>query len=419
MLNDRMQRLADYLFTRLARLLGPPESRPGAAALNLALGEPQHPAPALLEESLRRNAESWNRYPPLNGTAALREAMAGWLTRRFRLPPSLIDPAHAVLPVSGTREALFQLALLVVPERKAGRVPAVCLPNPFYAVYEGAAVMAGADPVFLDATDATGGLPDLDALEQRQAASGLLDRTALVYLCSPANPQGAVADLACLHRLIGLARRHRFVLAVDECYSEIYDRAPPPGALEAAGGELDRLLVFHSLSKRSNAAGLRAGFVAGDPALIEPFRRLRSYAAAGMPLPVQAAAAALWSDDAHVEANRALYRAKFDAIERVLAGRPADRRLGFARPPGGFFLWLKTGDGEAAARRLWVEQGIRVLPGAYLTRPGPDGFNHGRDRIRVAIVHDSEIVADAFDRIVATLAPAAPPTAPRHLQPGS
>ncbi len=400
MLNDRLAALSDYPFTRLARLLDGVAPSAGVTPLVLSLGEPQHPPPALIDQVLRAHAHLWNRYPPLDGTAEFREACAGWLARRYDPAPGLIDPDRCLLPVSGTREALFLAALLTVPQRKGGRAPAVALPNPFYAVYEGAAVMAGAEPVFLDTSAATGFLPDLDALEARR---DLLDRLALMYLCSPANPQGAIASRAYLGRLIGLARRHGFVLALDECYAEIYDRAPPPGALQCAGGSLDGLLVFHSLSKRSSAAGLRAGFVVGDPALIAGFRRLRGYSAAGMPLPVQAAAAALWRDDAHAAATRALYRQKIDAAERLLAGA-----FGFYRPPGGFFLWLDVGDGEAAARRLWAEAGLRVLPGACLSRPAAGGDDPGRRHVRVALVHDLDTVTSALQRFAAILRPSGP-----------
>jgi aspartate/methionine/tyrosine aminotransferase len=315
------------------------------------------------------------------------------------------------LPVSGTREALFLAALLAVSPRRDGVTPAVCLPNPFYAAYEGAAVMAGAEPVFLDATAETGHLPDLDALSPE-----LLDRTALFYFCSPSNPQGAVADIAYLRRLIGLARTHGFVVAIDECYAEIYDGTPPPGGLEAAagmdGGALDNLLVFHSLSKRSSAAGLRSGFVTGDPALIADFVRLRGYSAAGVPLPVQAASAALWRDDSHVEQNRARYRAKFDIADAALGGHP-----GYQRPAGGFFLWLDLGpegNGEDAARHLWREAGIRVLPGAYLTRPGASGINRGDRYIRIALVHDEPVLAAALPRLAEIL-----DRAPRKSQPAA
>lgn len=393
MLTDRLARLTDYPFARLRALLDGLDPPDPADTLTLSVGDPQHPLPALALEALAANGHLWNRYPPLQGTEAFREAAATWLAARFGLPPGLVDPGTAMLPVSGTREALFMLAALVVPRERAGAVPAVCLPNPFYAVYEGAAVMAGAQPVFLPARAETGFLPDLDPLEARP---GLLDRLALLYLCNPANPQGAIADRAYLARLLALARHHGFVLAVDECYADIYDAAAPPSVLEVAEGRLDNLVVFHSLSKRSNAAGLRAGFMAGDPALVQAFLRLRAYSAAGMPLPVQAAAAALWQDETHVAENRALYRAKFDCAEAAFGDR-----LGFFRPPGGFFLWLDVGDGEAAARSLWTAAGLKVLPGAYLTRPDGDGVNFGEPYIRVALVHDTTVLETALPRVMA------------------
>ena len=398
MLNDRIAELTAYPFTRLTKLLDGLTPPAGTPALNMALGEPQHAVPPFLAEVLARHADGWTAYPPLAGTPAWRAAACGWLERRYGAGGRLIDPDAGILPLSGTREGLFLAALLTVPQGRKGEAaarPAVLIPNPFYATYEGAAVMAGAEPVFLDANAAAGFLPDLDALEAAQARDGLLDRTALTYLCSPANPQGAIASRDYLARLLALARRHGFVLAVDECYAEIYDAAPPPGTLEAAagmdGGALDNLLVFHSLSKRSSAAGLRSGFVAGDKRLITAFRLLRGYSAAGMPLPLQAASAALWDDDTHAADNRARYRAKIDAAEHALAGR-----FGFYRPPGGFFLWLEVGDGEAVARRLWVEAGVRVLPGAYLARPDADGTNPGRPFVRVALVHEPARIAAAL-----------------------
>lgn len=399
LVDDRFSRLSDYPFTRLTALLSQVQPRSNDEPVVMSIGEPQHAPPALIDEILHANAHLWGRYPPIAGTPEFREAAAGWLARRYRLPEGFLDSARSILPVSGTRESLFLAALLAVPGN-GGRAegsarPAVLMPNPFYAAYEGAAVMTGAEPVYMTTSRSTGFLPDLDAL-----APELLDRAALLYLCSPSNPQGAAADLGYLGRALALARRHGFVLAVDECYAEIWLDRPPPGALEAAAatGDLSNLLVFHSLSKRSSAAGLRAGFVAGDPGLIAAFSRLRSYSAAGMPLPVQAAAAALWRDDAHAAENRALYREKFDAAEAAFGGR-----FDYRRPDGGMFLWLETGDGEAAARALWREAGIKVLPGAYLTRPGPDGTNTGADFIRVALVHDTATVARACARIARIL----------------
>lgn len=397
--NDRLERLTDYPFTRLARLLADVTPSANVQPRVMSVGEPQHPPPAVIDETLHANRHLWGKYPPVNGTAELRTAIASWLGRRYGLPAGLIDPDRHILPATGTREALFLLALAVVPQAKAGRTPAVLMPNPFYAVYEGAGLLAGADPVFLPATRDTGFLPDLDALEPE-----LLERTALFYLCSPSNPQGAAADRAYLARAIGLARRHGFLLAVDECYAEIWLDRPPVGALEVAAGlphdgnPLANLLVFHSLSKRSSAAGLRSGFVAGDPAVIATFSRVRNYSLTGMPLPVCAASAALWNDDAHVADNRALYRAKFEAAESALQGR-----FGYTRPDGGFFLWLDVGDGEAATRRLWAEGAIRVLPGAYLSRSAPGEPNPGAAFIRVALVQDPETVADACAALVRIL----------------
>ncbi|ASG19449.1 aminotransferase class I/II-fold pyridoxal phosphate-dependent enzyme [Nitrospirillum viridazoti] len=406
-LNARLGGLSDYPFTRLAALLVDVTPRSNTTPLMLSIGEPQHEPPALLAQALAAAPlADWGKYPPTIGTAPFRAAVHGWLCRRYGLPASFVDVDKGILPATGTREALFQVALLATPQRKDGRQPAVLIPNPFYAVYEGAAALAGAEPVFMPATRETGFLPDLDAL-----SPDLLARTALMYLCTPSNPQGAVADLAYLKKAITLARAYGFVLALDECYAEIWDKAPPPGGFEAAlalendgagqgqaGQGTANLLVFNSLSKRSSAAGLRSGFIAGDPALIQAFTRLRSYALAGNALPALAAAAALWGDDAHVEENRRLYRQKIDAAEAALKGR-----YGFYRPAGGFFLWLEVGDGEAATRKLWGEAGVRVLPGAYFTRSEPDGSNAGRPFIRVALVHDTETVARACETIARVL----------------
>lgn len=403
-MNPRLDRLSAYPFARLRALLDPVAPPAARTPLAMSIGEPQHAAPSMVAEVLAAHAADWNRYPPMDGTPAFRQACLGWLARRYAAAAAgLVDGDRGLLPLSGTREGLFQAALVAVPEAKAGRTPAVMLPNPFYAAYEGAAVTAGAEPVFLDCTAETGFLPDLDALS---ADTALLDRTALIYLCSPSNPQGAIADRAYLARLLALVRSHGIVLVVDECYAEIYDTEPPPGVLEAvaaAGGDLAGVLVFHSLSKRSNAAGLRSGFVAGDPTLIDALRRLRSYSAASMPLPICAASAALWADDGHATANRAAYRAKFDAAERALAGRVAMRR-----PPGGFFLWLDIGaafggDGPAAARAIWQAEAIRVLPGTYLSRPGADGRDPGAGYLRIALVHEPDVIADALARIAGVL----------------
>jgi N-succinyldiaminopimelate aminotransferase len=393
--NHRLDDLGDYAFTQLNDLLAPIAPRANEAPLVMSVGDPLHDPPPILAETVAAHAHLWNKYPPMQGTPEFRAAVADWLTRRYRLPAGFIGPDRHILPLGGTKEGLFLAALLAVPERKAGQRPAVLLPNPFYVVYQGGAGLAGGEPIYLDTTAATGYLPDLDAL-----APALLERTALFYLCTPGNPTGACADLAYLKRALALAREYDFLLAVDECYAEIYDEAAPTGGLEAAAatGGLDNLLVFHSLSKRSSAAGLRSGFVAGDPRLIARYLRLRNYGGTQVPLPIQAAATALWRDEAHVEANRARYRRKFDAAETTLG-----HRFAFYRPPGGFFLWLEVGDGVAAAERLWREAAVRTLPGRFMARPGAGGVNPGATFIRVALVHDEATVATALERVIRVL----------------
>lgn len=394
--NDRLDRLTDYPFDRLRTLLRGIDPPDPAAAVAMHIGEPQHAAPAAIAATLADHAGEWGSYPPPAGTPDYRAAAAEWLTRRYGLPAGFIDPDSNVVAVAGTREALFLAALATVPSDTKSGQPAVLLPNPFYQVYYGAAAIAGAEPVLLPATAATNNQPDLTAVPE-----ALLDRAALVYLNSPANPQGSVADRALLTTAVGLARKHDFVLVADECYAEIYCGDPPLGALEvcAETGSCANVVVFHSLSKRSNAAGLRCGFVAGDPALIDAYRAIRSYAGVAVPLPVLKAAEALYADETHVAATRAHYAELFAMAERILGNTP-----GFAAPPGGFFLWLDTGDGEAATLRLWREAAVRVMPGAYMALPDfRTGANPGDRYIRVAMVHDAALAEQALTRMAQVL----------------
>ncbi len=395
MLSRRLDVLGDGPFERLADLLGPLSPNSALSPMDLSLGEPRHWFPDFVGEILNENLPLLGRYPPLRGTPEFRSAAAGWLTRRYQLPDGFIDPARNLLPLSGTREGLFLIAQVVVPDPGAGPRAAVLVPNPFYPAYAGAAVSAGADPVFVAATAETGHMPDYFALPEETLA-----RTALCYVCSPANPQGVMADTAYLERMIALARKYDFLLAVDECYADLYDRLPPAGALEVCartGLGLENVVVFHSLSKRSSVPGLRSGFVAGDGSVIDEFVRLRSYSAASVSLPVQAASAALWSDDAHVEEARQSYREKFDLAEQELSGK-----FGFYRPPAGIFLWLRTGDGVAATQALWRQAALKVMPGAYLAN-GDGADNPGQDYVRLAMVGDRDATADALRRITDTL----------------
>jgi aspartate/methionine/tyrosine aminotransferase len=370
----RFADLPEYAFPRLRRLLE--GTTPGGQDFAMTIGEPKHELPSLVGQVIAEHAADFALYPPNDGTPDLRAAIAGWLARRYGVTA---DPDTGIIALNGSREGLFNAALALSPEAKAGGRPAILVPNPFYQAYGAGALAAGAELVPVPATATTGFLPDYAALP-----AALLDRVTLAYICSPSNPQGAVADAAWWRSLIALAERHDFRILADECYSEIYRDAPPPGGLEmaaAAGADPERVVIFQSLSKRSNAPGLRCGFAAGGPRTIAALRQLRAYGGAPVPLPLQRAAAALWRDETHVDASRALYRAKFALADRLLDGMP-----GYRSPHAGFFLWLRVGDGQAAALKLYRETGIRVLPGGYLGRATAEAENPGRDYVRVALV---------------------------------
>ena len=393
MYNNLLDSLSDYPFQRLNTLLsGVTRHDTNAPAIMLSVGEPQHKTPDLLQTTLAKHSKGWNRYPPTNGTAEFRGAVADWLTRRYCLEPSLIDPDHHILPVAGTREGLFMAAQLSIPRTKNGQRPVVLIPNPFYQVYLGATIMAGAEPIFVPAIRENRYQPGW-----KDMGADCLDRAALAYICTPANPQGATASLDLLKDAIRTARANDFVLVSDECYSEIYYGEPPPSAIEACaklGGSLKNVLVFNSLSKRSNSPGLRSGFVAGDSDLIAKLSLLRAHGGAAQPLPILAAATALWKDEDHVKENRNLYREKFDDAVGIF-----DDRFEFYKPDGGFFLWLRVDDGLKATQKLWREAGIRVLPGSFLAKADQDGINPGTPYIRIALVHSRADTAAALNRI--------------------
>jgi N-succinyldiaminopimelate aminotransferase len=381
-------------FVRLTELLG--DAKPGKPMINLSVGEPQHPIPNFVGPVLAAHLAEFGRYPANKGIDLFRHSVAAWLGRRYKLPRP-VDPESEVLVLSGTREGLFLAAIAAkrYVGTRTGR-PAMLIPNPFYAAYSAGALAADCEPVYLPATRATGFLPDLDALPD-----DLLARTVAFYLASPSNPQGAVADRAYLDRLVGLARRHGFLIFADECYCEIYWRQPPPGMLETSAPDFTNIVVFHSLSKRSNLPGLRVGFAAGDKRFLAHFLDLRNVAAPQVPAPAQHVGVAAYGDETHVEANRALYIAKFDLADQIVGNR-----YGYARPAGGFFLWLDVsahGGSETSALKLWNEAGLRVVPGRYLARQGADGSNPGEGYIRVAMVQDNAITAEALHRLIAVL----------------
>jgi len=382
---ERFSDLPDYAFPRLRRLLD--AHAPGGTPIAMSIGEPQHPFPAFVGEVLAANLTGFGKYPPNEGTPELLAAIAGWVTGRYGVA---LTPDQ-ILVLNGTREGLYNAAMALCPEIKAQRRPAVLMPNPFYQVYAVAALSVGAEPVYVPATTATGHLPDYASLPAE-----VLDRTAIAYLCSPANPQGAVATEDYWRDLIALAEKHDFVILADECYSEIWRDAAPTGALQVAAGmgaDPDRVLVFHSLSKRSNLPGLRSGFVAGGARAIARIRQLRAYAGAPLPLPLQRVAEKVWSDEAHVAENRALYQQKYRIADRIFAGVP-----GYMPPVAGFFLWLPVDDGEAAALRLWRETGVQVLPGGYLARE-VGGENPGKGYIRVAMFPPTQDMQSGLTRV--------------------
>ena len=381
-------------FVRLTELIA--GITPGKPVINLSVGEPQHAIPPFVGAVIAEHLSDFGRYPANKGIEPFRRAVAAWLSRRYKLPRA-VDAESEVLVLNGTREGLFLAAIAakrwVSP--RAGK-PAVLIPNPFYAAYAAGTLAAGCEPVYLPATRASGFLPDLAALDE-----ALLKRTVACYLASPSNPQGAVASRAYLERLGGLARRFGFLVFADECYCEIYSTQPPPGMLETSGAEFANVVVFHSLSKRSNLPGLRVGFAAGDRRFLAAYLELRNIAAPQVPVPMQHVAVAAYGDEKHVEDNRKLYAAKFDLADQIIGSR-----YGYERPAGGFFLWLDVsafGGSESVTKRLWQKTGVRVVPGRYLARTQADGSNPGADYIRVAMVQDKASTAEALHRLVAVL----------------
>ena len=391
-MNPNLAQLQPYPFERLARLFDGVATPAALRPLSLSIGEPQHATPGFITEEVITHLHGLSRYPVTRGRLELRAAFADWLVQRFSLPAGSLDPERQVLPVNGTREALFAFAQCIV---NPGSDSLVLMPNPFYQIYEGAALLAGARPWYLNTTRESSLLPDFDAVPDT-----VWKRCQLLYICTPGNPTGAVIPVTVLQQLIELADRHDFVIASDECYSEIYRAgdSPPAGLLQAASelgrDDYRRCVVFHSLSKRSNAPGLRSGFVAGDADIMKNFLRYRTYHGCAMPPATQAASIRAWQDEAHVAENRTLYTEKFDAVLDILAPQ-LDVRL----PDAGFYLWARTPLGDTDfARELLAQQNVIVLPGSFLSRP-VDGHNPGRGYVRMALVAPIEDCLEAAERI--------------------
>jgi N-succinyldiaminopimelate aminotransferase len=396
-MNPRLEALTAYPFERLTRLKATTRAPNGLTHIAMSIGEPQHDPPPFLLEALRASHARLTTYPATRGLPELRAACAAWLTRRYRLAPGAVDPDTMVLPVNGTREALFAFVQAAVDARSA---PQVAMPNPFYQIYEGAALLAGAEPYLLDTAAVSGYLPDLDAVP-----AVAWRRCQLLILCTPGNPTGAVMPLAYLRRVLALAERYGFIVASDECYADIYidEQAPPPGLLQACQADgrrqFEQCVVFHSLSKRSSVPGLRSGFVAGDPRLLERFLLYRTYHGGAMPIPTQLASVRAWEDDAHAAANRALYREKFAQVVPLLAPH-----LPVSEPAGAFYLWPQVGgDDEAWVRGLFAAANVTVLPGSYLARDGANG-NPGAGRVRISLVPSLPQCLEAARRIAGFLA---------------
>ena len=390
-MNPDLARLQAYPFERIRALLQgfSPADLP---AVSLAMGEPKHPTPDFIQQAIAANWSGLANYPLTKGIPALRETIAAWLTRRFQLPADSVDAEQHVIPVNGTREALFAFAQAVV-DRSADA--AVVMPNPFYQIYEGAALLAGAEPVFLPCTADNGFIPDFAAVP-----AATWQRCQLLYLCNPGNPTGAVMSLETLQQVLKLAEQHDFIVASDECYSELYadEDQPPPGLLQAAAQmgntAWKRCVVFHSLSKRSNVPGMRSGFVAGDAEVLKQFLLFRTYHGCAMPPPFQAASVAAWADEAHVQENRRLYRQKFAAVMDIL--KPV---MKVELPPASFYLWPETPVDDALfTRELFARAHVNVVPGSYLSRE-VDGLNPGANRVRLALVAPLDECIEAAGRI--------------------
>lgn len=387
---ERFSNLPEYAFPRLRSLLD--QHPAGGDVLHMSIGEPKHAFPDFITNTIVEHASGFNRYPPNEGAPELLGAISNWLSNRYG---AIVTPDTQIMALNGTREGLFNACLAICPEQKNGRKPNILIPNPFYQVYAVATLAANATPVFVSANESNGFLPDFSSLDEKT-----LNDTAIIYICSPSNPQGAVASKEYWANLINLAEKYDIKIFADECYSEIYRDTPPVGAIEVAhelSADPERVLIFHSLSKRSNLPGLRSGFVAGGPKSIAEIKKLRAYSGAPLPLPLQMAAVKAWADENHVIENRAAYVRKYAIADQVFEDVDS-----YTSPTAGFFLWLRVNDGEAAALKIWKTSGVRVLPGAYLARPTKQD-DPAKGYIRVALVAPEHEITRGLNDIHACL----------------
>jgi N-succinyldiaminopimelate aminotransferase len=391
-MNPHLKQLQAYPFERLRTLLNGVTPNPALRSIAMSIGEPRHAPPPVVLDTLRDSLHTVGGYPATIGLPEFRLAVANWLTRRFQLGKDSVNPDTMVLPVNGTREALFAIVQAVTDNSQ--HAPAVLMPNPFYQIYEGAALLAGAEPIYMNADASNGYLPDLDSI-----SDATWQRCQVLFICSPGNPTGQVADIDYLKRALALADQYDFIIASDECYSEIFtdENKPPPGLLQAAHQtgrtNFERCIVFHSLSKRSSVPGLRSGFVAGDPSIIKPFLLYRTYHGCAMPAHTQLASIPAWNDEAHVIDNRRQYQEKFKAVLSIL--NPV---MDLYVPDAGFYLWPKVADDETFTRELFRQHHVTIVPGSYLSRATAQG-NPGKGRIRISLVPDVAECITAAERI--------------------
>ena len=392
---ERFETLPEYTFARLRNLLK--DIPIGPNPVYMSIGEPQHSFPSFIKEAIYSNSEKFNNYPSNDGVEMLRHSICNWISNRYKIPKP--DHEKNIMVLNGTREGLFNATIALTPETKNKKTPVILIPNPFYQCYFAASLAARAEPVFVPANEESGFLPNYTSLP-----SEILNRTTLVFICSPSNPQGAIASKSYWRSLINLAERYDFTVLADECYSEIYRESKPPGILEVVDEENanpERVLIFNSLSKRSNLPGLRSGFVAGGQSSVNKIKLLKSYGGAPVPNPIQIASAMAWNDELHVQKNLLLYQEKYKIADKLLGAYD-----GYKPPQAGFFIWLKVKNGERFAINLWENSNIQVLPGAYLANKNyliyPQ-HNPGEDYVRIALVTNKSDIIASLKKIRATL----------------